>query len=170
MVKLPHTRSCFVCGAHNPFGLKLDFETDGRIVQTRFVPRAEWTGFQQTLHGGILATILDEVMVWACGVQTKRFAYCAEMTVRYNLPARPNEETLAIGELVVNRRNRLFEAKGEIRNAHGALIASSTGKYIPLKAEETASMLGDFIGDAAIIFGALPAISTMAPAPDQPGV
>jgi acyl-coenzyme A thioesterase PaaI-like protein len=97
-------------------------------------------------------------MVWACGVQTKRFAYCAEMTVRYHQPARPNEETLAVGELVVNRRNRLFEAKGEIRNAQGALLAASTGKYIPLKPEETAQMLGDFLGDPAMVFGGLPGI------------
>src|SRR6267142_925041 len=99
MLKLPHTKSCFVCGLHNPIGLKLDFETDGRIVQTRFAFRAEHAGFKQTVHGGLISTVLDEVMVWACGVQTKRFAYLAELTVRFLQSVRPGQELIATGEL-----------------------------------------------------------------------
>ena len=56
MKLLPHTRSCFVCGEANPAGLKLRFETDGRLVQTCFVPRPEHVGFRQTVHGGLVAT------------------------------------------------------------------------------------------------------------------
>ena len=69
MKPLPHTYSCFVCGESNAAGLKLRFETDGRIVRTRFHPRPEHAGFKGVVHGGIIATVLDEVMVWACAVQ-----------------------------------------------------------------------------------------------------
>src|ERR1043166_7562515 len=73
MRTLPHTHSCFVCGESNPVGLKLRFETDGRIVQTRFVPRAEHVGFRQTVHRGIIATLLDQIMAWAgAGVWFRR--------------------------------------------------------------------------------------------------
>ncbi|MEI2727020.1 MAG: PaaI family thioesterase [Verrucomicrobiota bacterium] len=92
MKPLPHTHSCFVCGESNPFGLRLRFETDGRVVQTRFVPRAEHIGFKGVVHGGILATVLDEIMVWACAVPTRKFAYCAELTVRYRHPLAPGED------------------------------------------------------------------------------
>src|SRR5580692_2394272 len=147
MRELPHTRSCFVCGEANPAGLKIRFETDERIVQARFLPRPEHIGFKQTVHGGIIATVLDEIMVWACTVQTKRFAYCAEMNVRFLSPVRPGEEAFATGELVVNRRNKLFEAQGELRNAAGLLLASSTGKYLPTKPADQNGMLDDFVGD-----------------------
>jgi len=100
-------------------GLKLRFETDGRIVRARFVPRAEHIGFKQTVHGGIIATVLDEIMVWACAVQTRRFAYCAELNVRFASPLRPGEEVLATAELVSNRRDRIFEARGELRDGLG---------------------------------------------------
>src|SRR5512133_3324230 len=83
MKELPHTHSCFVCGDANPNGLKLRFETDGKLVKARFVPRAEHAGFRQTVHGGLVATLLDEIMVWACAVQTRRFAFSAELVVRY---------------------------------------------------------------------------------------
>jgi acyl-coenzyme A thioesterase PaaI-like protein len=147
MRSLPHTHSCFVCGESNPLGLNVRFETDGKIVQTRFRPRPEHIGFKQTIHGGITATILDEIMVWACAVQTRRFAYCAELNVRYQAPARPNEELIVIAELVSNRRDKIFEAKAELRTVSGEVLATATGKYLPIKETIAADMLDDFVGD-----------------------
>src|ERR1035437_8330688 len=122
MKLLPHTRSCFVCGESNPAGLKLRFETDGQVVQTRFVPRAEHVGFRQTVHGGLTATLLDEIMVWACAVLTKRFAFCAALNVRFLNLVRPVEALIASGELVSNRRGKLFEARAALRNRAGMAL------------------------------------------------
>jgi uncharacterized protein (TIGR00369 family) len=152
MKLLPHTRSCFVCGESNPAGMKLRFETDGRLVQTRFVPRAEHVGFRQTVHGGLTATLLDEIMVWACAVQTRRFAFCAELKVRFLQPVRPGETLVATGELVSNRRDKLFEAKAELRDQAGAVKATATGKYFPIDPHEVADMATDFIEDPAWVF------------------
>lgn len=152
MRALPHTASCFVCGESNASGLKIRFETDGLVVRARFLPRAEHIGFKQTIHGGIIATLLDEIMVWACAVQTKRFAYCAELNIRFLSPVRPGEEVLASGELVANKRNKLFEAKGELRNYAGVLLATGTGKYLPIKQAELSNLLTDFVGDAKGLF------------------
>jgi uncharacterized protein (TIGR00369 family) len=145
--ELPHTASCFVCGERNGSGLNLRFETDGKIVRAKFLPRPEHIGFKQTVHGGIIATVLDEIMVWACAVQTRRFGYCAELSVRFLSPLRPGVETIATAELVANRRDKLFEAKGELRETSGQLLATSTGKYLPIKETETAAMFDDFVGD-----------------------
>jgi uncharacterized protein (TIGR00369 family) len=152
MLKLPHTKSCFVCGLHNPQGLKLDLETDGQIVRAKFVLRAEHVGFRETIHGGIISTVLDEAMVWAVGVRTKRFAYCAELNVRFLQPARPHEELMVIAELVDNRRNKLFQAKGELQNAQGAVHAAATGKYLPIKEDTLAELLSDFAESTENLF------------------
>ena len=152
MKTLPHTRSCFVCGESNPVGLKLRFETDGRIVQTRFVARAEHVGFKGTVHGGLIATLLDEIMVWACAVQTKRFAFSAELNVRFINSLRPDEEVIATGELVTNRRGKVFEPKAELRTQSGLLLAAATGKYLPIKNAVAAEMATDFVDDARWVF------------------
>ena len=154
MKLLPHTRSCFVCGESNPVGLNLRFETDGRLVQTRFVPRVEHVGFRQTVHGGLTATLLDEVMFWACAVQTKRIAFCAELNVRFLNLVRPGEALTATGELVSNRRGKLFEAKAELRNQAGLALATATGKYLPIKDAEVREMATDFVEDPGWVFGA----------------
>jgi acyl-coenzyme A thioesterase PaaI-like protein len=151
MRKLPGTRSCFVCGESNPIGLKLRLETDGQIVQTHFVPKPEHVGFKQTVHGGMISTLLDEVMVWACGVHTKRFAYCVELVVRFLQTIRPGESITAVGQLVANRRGRLFETKGELRNGDGIVVATASGKYLPIKPALAAELAADFVGDPKTI-------------------
>ena len=152
MRELPHTSSCFVCGESNASGLKIRFETDGSMVRAKFVPRPEHIGFRQTVHGGIIATLLDEIMVWACAVQTHRFAYCAELNVRFVRPLRPGEEVFASAELAANRKNKIFEAKGELRDHADQVLASATGKYLPIKETDLAAMLDDFVGDTEGIF------------------
>jgi len=153
MRELPHTHYCFVCGESNRKGLNLRFETDGRVVCNRFVPQPEHVGFKHAMHGGLVATLLDEMMVWACAVRTKRFAYCAELTVRYVNPVPPNQATLAIAQLVADRRGRLFEAKAELRDERGTLLASASGKYLPVDAKEAAAMAGDMLGDPESVLG-----------------
>ena len=147
MTPLPHTHSCFVCGEANAHGLRLRFHTDGRVVHTRFTPRAEHIGFKGVTHGGLLATVLDEVMVWAVAVATRRFAYCAEMTVRFQRPARPGEELSATAQLVADRRGKIFETRGELCTADGSVIATATGKYLPIPEAEVGGMLTELVGD-----------------------
>lgn len=153
MKELPHTHSCFVCGDSNAIGLNLRFETDGNVVITRFTPRAEHIGFKQVVHGGIIATLLDEIMVWACLARTRRLAYCAELTTRFVNPLRPGQETIATAELVANRRDKIFEAKAALKDTQGQIIATATGKYLPIRASELADMSTDLVGDASQIAG-----------------
>ena len=145
MQELPHTHSCFVCGESNPAGLNQRFETDGQTVRARFVPRVEHVGFKATVHGGLIATLLDEIMVWACAVRTKKFAFCAEMTIRFLNPLRPGQEVFATGKLAQDKR-RLFEAKAEIKDAAGLVYATATGKYLPIKDADLEEMATDFVG------------------------
>jgi uncharacterized protein (TIGR00369 family) len=152
MRTLPHTHSCFVCGESNPRGLNIRSETDGRVVRARFTPGPEHVGFKQVVHGGIISTVLDEIMVWACAVQAKRFAFCAELNVRFVKSARPGEETIATAELVANRRGKIFEAKAELRNRAGELLATATGKYLPLKSADATGMATDFVDDPRWVF------------------
>jgi acyl-coenzyme A thioesterase PaaI-like protein len=134
----------------------LRFTTDGGTVRSRFTPRAEHIGFKGVTHGGILATVLDEIMVWAVAVPTRRFAYCAEMTVRFQQTAKPDVELLATAELVANKRGKLFEAKAELRTADGQTVATATGKYLPVPEADLPAMLTELIGDLSVIAAADP--------------
>lgn len=152
MKPLPHTRSCFVCGESNPAGLRLRFETDGSVVRTQFTPRTEHIGFKGVVHGGLLATLLDEIMVWACAVKTGRFAFCGELKVRYMKPVQPGDELVATAEMITNRRGKLFEARGELKNRAGEILTEGSGKYLPIAEARLTEWAGDFVGDPGWIF------------------
>lgn len=153
MKQLPHTRSCFVCGETNNRGLNLRSSTDGRTVTAEFAFGPEHVGFKQTIHGGLTATVLDEVMTWACALGARRFAYCAELNVRYLQPVRPGQKLVASAELVNNRRGRVFEASGEMRDGSGTVLAKATGKYVPLNEVDATGMAADFLGDIGWVLG-----------------
>lgn len=153
MRELPHTKSCFVCGENNAIGLRQRFETDGQVVRTRFTPRPEHAGFKGVIHGGILASLLDEIMVWACAVRTKKFGFCAEMTIRFQRPAVPGAELLVEAKLIADRRGKIFEAQAEVRNQQGEVLASATGKYMPIRDADFAALQEDMVGESRWILG-----------------
>lgn len=144
---LPRTRSCFVCGVNNPLGLNLGFEVEGDTVVSRFRFLPQHAGFRTAVHGGLIATVLDEAMVWACGVRIRKFTYSAEMTIRYRHTIAPGQEVKVVGAMTANRKNKLFEAKAEIVSANGEILASGTGKYLPVPRNLVGEMLSDFVGD-----------------------
>src|SRR3954469_2554390 len=90
-LELPHTHACLVCGRSNPHGLKLRLHVapGSGLVSTEFIPKPEHVGFDGIVHGGLLATVLDEAMVWASSWRVKRFCIAGEVTVRYRQPATP---------------------------------------------------------------------------------
>ncbi len=162
MDDLPRTRSCFVCGTENPLGLGIGVCTDRTRVETRFRFRPEHAGLAATVHGGLLSTVLDELMAWACGVATRRLAYCAELNVRFVRPVAPGNEVVGIGELVENRRGRLFLARAQLRDGSDAVLAEASGKFIPVPGELQDRVLADFTSDPAAWLDRCGAVRTTA--------
>ena len=54
--------NCFVCGSENTFGLRIKLRLDGKICRAEFTPDERHQGYDNILHGGILFSILDDVM------------------------------------------------------------------------------------------------------------
>jgi uncharacterized protein (TIGR00369 family) len=119
---------CFACGATNPIGMGLHIELGDGTARTEWTVGTDHVGWSDKAHGGIVATLLDEVMAWACS-SYDAWAVTAEMTIRYRSPASPGERLLAEGR-VTERRRRIFEVSGEVRAAAGRLVAEGSGRYL----------------------------------------
>ena len=89
---------CFVCGPKNPIGLKLDFIFDGTTLKTRFVPRKEHQGYTDIVHGGIIAALLDEVMV-KLAIERGMPAVTARMDIRLKHALPVGEEVTVEAEI-----------------------------------------------------------------------
>jgi len=147
--ELPHTRGCLVCGRDNAHGLQLNLHVDeaGGVVTCSFVPASRHMGFDGIIHGGLLATVLDEAMVWAATWAAKRFCVCGEMTVRFRrnaLVGRP----LRVEAKVTSNRSRLIETEGTIHDDDGARLVEAFGKYVPVTPERNRDCLATLIDES----------------------
>jgi uncharacterized protein (TIGR00369 family) len=130
--KVPEYEGCFVCGGGNPFGLQLELYHEDGIVTTEYAPKAEHIGYSDTVHGGIISAILDEVMVWAPWSVTGKSFFTAEITVRFSKPLKTGVKATATGR-IVRSTGRLHFTEGELKGADGTVYAIATGKYIEMK-------------------------------------
>jgi len=120
--------NCFACGDRNPIGMKLHIELGEGTASTSWVPGHDYVGWEDKVHGGLLATLLDEVMAWAPSSYDS-WAVTAEMSIRYRSPANPGEE-LAAHAWVDQRRRRIYHVRGEVHGADGRLIAEAEGRFL----------------------------------------
>jgi len=101
---------CFACGPDNPIGLKIHFKFDGEVCTAEFTPNENHVGFQDTVHGGIIYTALDDVTANIL-YQQGRKAHTARCEVRYRRPARVGE-ALKLKGWIESERRRTHCAQG----------------------------------------------------------
>ena len=120
---------CFACGRSNPLGLQLDgFARDGGEVVVSFRPRPEYSGFDGVLHGGIVATALDEIMAWAAMLEAGSLVFTGTMEVRYNKVA-PVDADYELRGRIDEQRGRRFRLAGRMLTG-GVEVARGSGLYV----------------------------------------
>ncbi|MGH2444310.1 MAG: PaaI family thioesterase, partial [Chloroflexota bacterium] len=118
---------CFACGPGNERGLHLHFTTDGTTARAEFSPEDWQYGWQGVVHGGILATLLDEALAYVLffrGIQ----AMTARMDIRYRRPVRSNERLTVEAQLVRNAP-KIADVRGAVLR-DGAVVAEATGRFV----------------------------------------
>jgi len=123
----PH--NCFACGQLNVNGLHLDLHAaDDRCWTELALPR-QFEGWEGIIHGGILSTILDEVMAWTL-VDHDLWGVTARLSVDFRRPVLVDVPIRAEG-WVVSERRRLVATAADIRDAaSGDVLATAEGRYV----------------------------------------
>ena len=136
LLKPDEKNQCFGCGGANAHGMQLTFEQDDamRRIKGLFRLSAAYQGATGFVHGGIIATLLDEVMA-----KVSRFngehAVTAELTVEYKRPVPVDEDIVVEGwEVKVAERHRFRE--GEIRDASGVVLARGRARFTVIDPEK----------------------------------
>lgn len=119
---------CFACGKLNPIGLKMEFfESDGKYI-SKFTPGPEHQSYESVLHGGLISTMLDEVMGrYHCVRGIK--AVTARLETRFRNPT-PVGQELTISGWVVKERGKLIEMAGSVALADGTVTAEGRATYV----------------------------------------
>jgi uncharacterized protein (TIGR00369 family) len=132
----PH--NCFACGTLNTHGLQLVLHAADDECWTELVLDARFEGWQGIAHGGIVSTILDEVMAWAL-VEHDLWGLTARMQVEFKKPVPIG--TLIRGEgRVLAARRRVVEAAGTLRDGTGTILATATATYVAAPEDRKAEL------------------------------
>jgi len=123
--KQPGSRTCFVCGRENPVGLKLEFfsQSPGQVRSDLDIP-AVYEGYPGVVHGGIIASILDETGGRAFMDDPTLFMVTAQLNVRYRKPVPSKTPLIALG-VAGKRRGRVSYAHSEIRTLEDVVLAEA---------------------------------------------
>jgi acyl-coenzyme A thioesterase PaaI-like protein len=133
----PH--ACFACGELNTHGLHLALHVAGEICWTEITLAPDFQGWEGMAHGGIVATILDEVMAWSVA-SADAWGYTARMTIEYRRPVPIGRPIRGEGRLIQQRR-RLLNTTGRLVDpATGEAYATAEGLYVAAPDAERAAL------------------------------
>lgn len=139
--KQHNSKMCFICGMDNPIGLRAQFyNMEDNSVMTIFKYNKEHQSFPNRVHGGLIATMLDELglrALWSLKGETS-FGVTTSLEIKYKKPV-PYDTTL-IGKGVVSYYSKLFvDIDTYIYDEYGTLLAIGKDKYMLLDINKIAN-------------------------------
>ncbi len=125
----PDADQCFVCGPGNEAGLRVSFRLDGDVCRAEFTPETRHQGYDGVTHGGILFSLLDDVMAnWVYLKGQQCFTAKAEIRYRQALPV---GTPIRLEGRFVKRKRRLVILEGlAIRQDDDTTVAAATASFM----------------------------------------
>jgi uncharacterized protein (TIGR00369 family) len=128
-LNIENDRRCFCCGPDNPDGLHLEISYPAKgTAEASLVVDPRYAGWQGIAHGGLLSTVLDELMAHAC-ISSGAKTVTAEMTTRF-LKAVPVGTRVRITGTVTSERGRVVTTEGKLYDAEGSIAAEATARFV----------------------------------------
>jgi acyl-coenzyme A thioesterase PaaI-like protein len=135
---------CFACGTNNPIGLKLDFYRQGSSVCSDVVLSRNHVGWQNMAHGGIISTLLDEIMSWTVIYFKKAFSVTRQIQVRYLRPVPVEVLLTAKGTITSDGTSRSCQAEAVLLNSKGNILAKGEGEFVLLSEDRLTALPDEF--------------------------
>jgi acyl-coenzyme A thioesterase PaaI-like protein len=128
ILRFPSESGCFGCSSENASGLRLIFRRTGEEIRSDYVIEDRFHGAPGIAHGGIVASIFDEVSCAAVFFMRGRHVVTGELTVRYEKPC-PVEVALVFRARITDETHAKYAIVVSEAFRDGALLARSTGKF-----------------------------------------
>ena len=144
----PNSKMCFICGLENPVGLKLRiYQTEPGVIETNYTAPEHFQGYPGVLHGGIVATILDEISGRAQmgDPSAPRFMFTARLEVKYRKNV-PTGKLLKIIGKAGRSKGKMAESWAGIYDEQSTLLAEANTMLINVPQEMLDNTNLDLLG------------------------
>lgn len=159
LIKKPEGYNCFACGTANPIGLNLEFFAIDNTVCSEITLGKYHVGWADIIHGGIISTLLDEVMSWTILYFKRIFFVTRKMELKYIKPVQTGVPLVVRGSIIsCGENDKIITVKGELRDDQNRLLAKSKGEFIKINREEISP---DFKGCEKEIFSLIDELPTL---------
>lgn len=111
--------NCFGCAPHNPIGLHMEFYEDGDDVVAKWQPHDNVQGWLDTLHGGVQATLADEICGWVISRKFQTAGVTSRMEIRYLKPVRISAGEVTLRAHVVGQKRNFIEVEAVLFDGNG---------------------------------------------------
>jgi acyl-coenzyme A thioesterase PaaI-like protein len=129
----PHR--CFACGELNEHGLQLQLHADEHGCWTELSIPERFQGWESVAHGGIVCTLLDEVMAWSV-IGRGTWGVTARLSASFRRPIAIGRPIRAEGWVTEDRR-RTIHAAGRVVDAEtGTELATGEGVFMAAPPDE----------------------------------
>lgn len=134
--RLPGSPGCVICdnNASNPRSLRLPlfWHEEEKAVHIPCLPDDSWCGYSRIVHGGLVASVLDEAMAWAVKEVTGEWAFTAECSIRFKAALVPGREYTAIAT-VAEVLSRKILVTARFVDAQGGVAAQAQASFLPVR-------------------------------------
>jgi uncharacterized protein (TIGR00369 family) len=127
---------CFACGTANPIGLKLRFYNMNDTVCADITLGKNHEGWQNMAHGGIISTLLDEVMAWTIMYFRRVFFVTRKMEIKYVRPVLIGVPLTVKGRMLKERKQPYIGAVADILDDKNQILARATGEFVEISKDK----------------------------------
>lgn len=132
---------CFGCSSDNHHGLRMTFYEDGDEIVSRWDPDPHFQGYINIVHGGVQATLMDEIASWVVFIKLKTGGVTSRLSSRFRRPVLVNEGPLTIRARLKEHSGRIAEIDVKLYNGKEVLCSESTVEYFVLPEDKAASTM-----------------------------
>ncbi|MBN2810020.1 MAG: PaaI family thioesterase [Deltaproteobacteria bacterium] len=130
---------CFACGTENNFGLQMQFSSNETQVKSVLTLPDHTRGWCNLVHGGILATILDEIMSWTAIYLTRHFILTRNIEISFKKPVFIGTPLTATGSIIA-RDGKKALLGAQIHDDSGTLCCTAEAGFVLYTQAEFARM------------------------------
>lgn len=132
--------NCFCCAPTNPVGLHLEFWEDGDDVLTQWNPGENFQGWVNTLHGGVIGMLMDEVAGWVINRKLQTTGVTIQLNVKYKKPVMTTDSLVTVRGHIVNQRRNIVTIQLTLANSKGEICDEAGAIYYTFGPEKAAEM------------------------------
>ncbi len=128
--------NCIACAPDNAHSLKMEFFEDGDEIISLWTPTHNHQGWINTLHGGIQATILDEICAWAVIRKLQTSGVTSKMEVKYLKAVSTQDNTLTLRAKITEQRRNITIIEASITDSNGTICTTAVCTYFCVPADK----------------------------------